>query len=206
MKCSHVALQYLPASIKYNDAKVPSLFTTICKIPFSMTTVPSACILRTSVSQITIQHIEWIHIIYIYIYTYYVPEKWQRPEPRAVCLSQGTNRCWEPSQELPYNRPQSINYALVLSEETTQTYGKCLAYPGQVYRHYLESGWLHGAPMAESWTHQWRCLLTRGLLKHHAAVQRPCCGYLIGSVTCDLLWKAICVHGCGVNGHEAVPS
>lgn len=36
-------IQYLFALIKYSEAKVPSLFMTVCKIPFSMRTVPSAC-------------------------------------------------------------------------------------------------------------------------------------------------------------------
>lgn len=40
----HVLTQhYLFASIKDSDAKVPSWFTTVRKIPFSMRTVPSAC-------------------------------------------------------------------------------------------------------------------------------------------------------------------
>ncbi len=34
---------YLFALIKYSDANVPSLLMTVCKIPFSMRTVPSAC-------------------------------------------------------------------------------------------------------------------------------------------------------------------
>ncbi len=43
---------YLFALIKHSEAKVPSLFMTVCKIPLSMRIVPSACNVTQPISRL----------------------------------------------------------------------------------------------------------------------------------------------------------
>lgn len=95
------------------------------------------------------------------------------------------------------NSHQSCSYKETTYHQMTssrfigQQHNHCeaLTYPDQVYQHHPESGWLHGAPMVESWTLQHSFLWTPARHTHPSAVQHHHYGYLQHMVMKVLILK-----------------
>ena len=104
------------SSIKYSDAKVPSLFTTAFKIPLSMTTAPLTCdVNSSSVILVTSQQSNANEMLSVL----HTPEQWQTLESQALCLWWELNPHWELSPELQRHGHSIRHEAAVTIQKAT---------------------------------------------------------------------------------------